>query len=111
MTASHPELPNEQQYIDHAVDCLHSAQASARRMVDQDHSGSDRMAVRAIHEIGEKLLRRRHEAEDRICFGRTDAADGRTLYIGRELIHDSDNFRHPLVISWRADAAIPFYEA
>lgn len=113
MSTSHPDIPVEQAYIDHAVDCLKAAERTAQRMVEQEHAGGNRHAVRKIHEMGESLLRRRLAAEDRICFARIDDVDGQSLYIGREVIHSKEpgKARKPVVISWRVPAAAPYYEA
>lgn len=56
--------------------------------------------------------RRRHECPEpgeAVAYGRTEATDGTKLYIGRRLIKDDDGA--PLVISWKAPAAVPFYQA
>lgn len=44
-----------------------------------------------------------------LCFGRTDARDGPTWYIGRR--HVEDEKGGPLVVEWRAPVAVPFYRA
>lgn len=44
-----------------------------------------------------------------LCFGRTDAADGQTWYIGRR--HVEDDRGDPVVVEWRAPVAVPFYRA
>lgn len=44
-----------------------------------------------------------------LCFGRTDAADGTTWYVGRR--HVEDDRGEPVVIEWRAPVAVPFYRA
>lgn len=48
-------------------------------------------------------------AENRLCFGRLDLADGVTRYIGRLGLADDD--QQPLLTDWRAPAAEPFYQA
>ncbi|MBG0816558.1 ATP-binding domain-containing protein [Planomonospora sp. ID82291] len=47
--------------------------------------------------------------EHGLCFGRTDDADGRTLYIGRTGLRDADG--EIVLTDWRAPAARPFYTA
>ena len=50
-------------------------------------------------------------AENGLCFGRLEFADGELRYIGRLGIHaDSDDYAQ-LLMDWRADAARPFYLA
>jgi DNA helicase IV len=44
-----------------------------------------------------------------LCFGRTDATDATTWYIGRR--HVEDEMGEPIVIEWRAPVALPFYRA
>ena len=113
MSRNHPELYQEQAYIRRAAESLEKSKHDAQAMLDQEHSGADRLAVRRIREMGKDLLRRREEAEDRICFGRLDRKDGQTLYIGRELIEPPELGKGaiPLVISWMAPAATAYYEA
>ncbi|WP_412557359.1 HelD family protein [Streptomyces tubercidicus] len=55
-------------------------------------------------------LRRLEEAEEGLCFGRIDHADGTALHIGRLGLHTEDR-ELPLLVDWRADAARPFYTA
>jgi DNA helicase IV len=50
-------------------------------------------------------------AENGLCFGRLEFADGELRYIGRLGIHsDTDDYAQ-LLMDWRADAARPFYLA
>ncbi len=50
-------------------------------------------------------------AENGLCFGRLEFADGELRYIGRLGIHsDADDYAQ-LLMDWRADAARPFYLA
>ena len=50
-------------------------------------------------------------AENGLCFGRLEFADGELRYIGRIGIHaDTDDYQQ-LLMDWRADAARPFYLA
>lgn len=113
MSASHPDMRAEQQYINHAAECLEESKRSAERMLGAEHAGSNRHAMRDVQETGRELLRRRREVADRVCFARIDRDDGQPLYIGRELIHDREAGRKapPVVISWRARAAAAYYEA
>lgn len=106
MSSKHPEIPAEQRYIDHAATCLHEAQESARNMAEMAGSKHD---ARALKVLGDQLLERRLEAEDRICFARLDRKDtDRPVYIGRELILDGGK---AIVCSWDTDAAIPYFRA
>ncbi|MFM9615126.1 HelD family protein [Streptomyces niveiscabiei] len=55
-------------------------------------------------------IRRYEAAESGMVFGRTDAADGTALHIGRLGLH-AEELELPLLVDWRAEAARPFYEA
>ena len=50
-------------------------------------------------------------ADNGLCFGRLDHADGETSYIGRIGLFDEDNDYEPLLTDWRAPIARPFYVA
>lgn len=50
-------------------------------------------------------------AEDKLCFGRLDMADGTGLHIGRLGIADDTPAREQVLMDWRAPAAAPFYTA
>ena len=55
-----------------------------------------------------KLVAEAMGAADAVAFGRMDLQDDR-LYVGRHLIRDDQG--EVLVVSWKADAAAPFYSA
>lgn len=50
-------------------------------------------------------------AEDKLCFGRLDSADGSQVHIGRVGIADDTPAREQVLMDWRAPAAAPFYTA
>ncbi len=50
-------------------------------------------------------------AENGLCFGRLDFAEGDRRYIGRMGIRDESADYEPLLLDWRAPAARPFYLA
>lgn len=50
-------------------------------------------------------------AEDRLCFGRLDTADGTSMHIGRLGIFDDGSEGAQLLMDWRAPSARPFYVA
>ncbi|AYF79520.1 DUF2075 domain-containing protein [Nocardia yunnanensis] len=58
-----------------------------------------------------KEIRRLGVADNGLCFGRLDSADGETSYIGRIGIFDEDNEFEPLLLDWRAPASQAFYIA
>jgi DNA helicase IV len=104
---SHPELTEEQAYVDHAYDCLDKMRATLE-------GAQDRMATEFAALAIEAWMKRRRktflDAERGLCFGRLtlDALD-RPLYVGRRWVHD-DN-QDVLVVNWQAPAARPFYTA
>ncbi len=113
---SNAELAREQEYIS----LLYS------RLDDLRQRTSDRMAGVLGHTEGTHQARVEREAfsamyrqqlaqldaaENGLCFGRLEFADGELRYIGRLGIHsDSDDYVQ-LLMDWRADAARPFYLA
>ena len=107
MTATHPELPAEQAYVDHAYACLERM----RRQVERVGEAVDAPEYQAV--LFEAWARRRLEtfedADRGLCFGRLDL-DGldASLYVGRRWVHEDDT---PLVVNWQAPAARPFYTA
>jgi DNA helicase IV len=103
----HPELQQEQAYVDHAYECLDKMRSTL------EHA-QDSMATEFAALAMEAWLKRRQrtfvDAERGLCFGRL-MLDGsaRPLYVGRRWVHDE---RHePLIVNWQAPAARPFYTA
>jgi DNA helicase IV len=109
------ELEQEQAYVSmlyRRLDTLRQrAQAELERALSYDGGGNlqarvDRDAFVTRHS---GRLAQLEAAEDGLCFGRLDHADGSHLYIGRLGLLDDD--REPLLVDWRAPAAQPFYRA
>ncbi|MDR6595256.1 UvrD-helicase domain-containing protein [Saccharothrix longispora] len=50
-------------------------------------------------------------ADEGLCFGRIDTADGERTYVGRVGLFDEEADWAPLLTDWRAPAARPFYTA
>src|SRR5436309_3327726 len=104
---SHPELHQEQQYVDHAYECLEKMRATLE-------GAQDRMATEFAAVAIEAWMKRRQktfvDAERGLCFGRL-ALDGlqRPLYVGRRWVHDDK--QDVLVVNWQAPASRPFYTA
>jgi DNA helicase IV len=103
----HPELQQEQAYVDHAYACLEKMRATLE-------SAQDRMATEFAALAIEAWMKRRQktfiDAERGLCFGRlTLDGTARPLYVGRRWVHDDD--RDVLVVNWQAPAARPFYTA
>ena len=103
----HPELEQEQAYLDHAYECLD-------RMRTTLEGAQDRMATEFAALAIEAWMKRRQktflDAERGLCFGRL-TLDGllRPLYVGRRWVHDEH--QDVLVVNWQAPAARPFYTA
>jgi DNA helicase IV len=109
------ELEQEQAYVSMLYRRLDTLRERARRELErvlgQDGGGNvaakvDRDAFVASHS---GRLAQLNAAEDGLCFGRLDHADGTHLYIGRLGLLDDE--REPLLVDWRAPAAQPFYQA
>jgi DNA helicase IV len=103
----HPELHEEQAYVDHAYECLDKMRKTLE-------GAQDRMATEFAAVAIEAWMKRRQktfvDAERGLCFGRL-ALDGleRPLYVGRRWVHDDR--QDVLVVNWQAPAARPFYTA
>jgi DNA helicase IV len=106
-TSTHPELPAEQAYLDHAYECLEDMRRQAARGLRIVVAG-DPYAEEAIHQMFLSRLADLSE-ESALCFGRIDRADGDLFYIGRRHVHDES--LDPVVIDWRAPMAEAFYQA
>jgi DNA helicase IV len=104
---SHPELHEEQAYVDHAYDCL-------EKMRKTLEGAQDRMATEFAALAIEAWIKRRQktfvDAERGLCFGRLSLDElARPLYVGRRWVHDDE--QDVLVVNWQAPAARPFYTA
>jgi DNA helicase IV len=104
---SHPELQQEQAYVDHAYECLDKMRATLE-------GAQDRMATEFAALAIEAWMKRRQktflDAERGLCFGRLTLDElARPLYVGRRWVHDDK--QDVLVVNWQAPAARPFYTA
>lgn len=133
MTHQHPDLPDEQAYIDHAYDCLETSRTDAWKLRNI-HEGTLGGTVQARYErdvFDETLVNRLTQldlGDAALVFGRidrvgaTDQVEGEaplsdsaspakfeSFHIGRLAVAD-DN-REPVVVDWRAPVAEPFYRA
>src|SRR4051812_629232 len=103
----HPELHEEQAYVDHAYECLD-------KMRNTLEGAQNRMATEFAALAIEAWMKRRQktfvDAERGLCFGRL-SLDGiaRPLYVGRRWVHDER--QDAVVVNWQARAARPFYTA
>jgi DNA helicase IV len=119
MTQQHPDLADEQAYIDHAYECLRVSREHAWRMRDLNEAdlGGTFQARFERNAFDEALLKRLADLElggSSLVFGRIDRSaespDGvESFHIGRLAVADVE--REPVVIDWRAPVAEPFYRA
>jgi DNA helicase IV len=104
---THPDLPAEQAYVDHAYACLDRMRAVVERAAD---TADGEVAALALEAWAVRRLRTFEDADRGLCFGRLDfGATPKPLYVGRRWVHDDDN--ELLVVNWQAPAARPFYVA
>jgi len=123
MTQQHPDLSDEQAYIDHAYQCLETSRTDAWKLRNI-HQGTLGGTVQARYErdvFDETLVNRLTQldlGDAALVFGRIDRlADPlvespdvvESFHIGRLAVAD-DN-REPVVVDWRAPVAEPFYRA
>ena len=119
MTQQHPDLPEEQAYIDHAYDCLNSSREAAWRMRDMTEAdlGGTFQARFERNAFDEALVKRLTDLDlgnSSLVFGRIDryaeSPDAlESFHIGRLAV--ADESREPIVVDWRAPVAEPFYRA
>jgi len=124
MTQHHPDLADEQAYIDHAYDCLEQSREAAWRLRDLNEADlggtfQARFERNAFDEAVVKRLTDLDLGKAALVFGRIDkhveAADPGAVpelegfHIGRLAVADRDS--EPVVVDWRAPIAEPFYRA
>ena len=119
MTQQHPDLADEQAYIDHAYECLDTSREAAWRMRDMTEAdlGGTFQARFERNAFDEQMLKRLADLDlgaASLVFGRIDrSAESpgaiESFHIGRLAVADED--REPVVVDWRAPVAEPFYRA
>ncbi len=119
MTQHHPDLADEQAYIDYAYECLDNSREAAWRLRDLNEAdlGGTFQARFERNAFDEALLKRLADldlGDASLVFGRIDrAAESpgafESFHIGRLAVADED--REPVVVDWRAPVAEPFYRA
>ena len=119
MTQQHPDLADEQAYIDYAYECLRVSREAAWRLRDLSEAdlGGTFQARFERNAFDEALLKRLADLDlgnASLVFGRIDrAAEApdaiENFHIGRLAVADED--REPVVVDWRAPVAEPFYRA
>jgi len=119
MTATHPDIPEEQSFIDHAYACLEQSRTDAWKLRDLSEPGlGGTFQARYERDVFDEALINRLTQLDlgdaALVFGRIDRyAESpdrlETFHIGRLAVADQQ--REPVVIDWRAPVAEPFYRA
>jgi DNA helicase IV len=114
----HPDLADEQSYIDFAYECLERSRQDAWRLRELTEVGSGGThQARYERDVFEEALVSRLTQLDlhdhALVFGRIDRREdgGRTegFHLGRLAVADEN--RDPVVVDWRAPVAEPFYRA
>jgi DNA helicase IV len=103
-TARPSDYEAEQAVVDAAYTHLSRMRRRVQRLLSE-MSGTDPDLEWALARREQALA----ETPRALCFGRTDATDGTTWYVGRR--HVEDETGDPLVVEWRAPVALPFYRA
>jgi DNA helicase IV len=108
------ELTAEQQYLDHAYECLEEMRMSAGRITNNviSEAGGTHQARFERDVMGERSADRLSRLElggESLVFGRIDRTDGERYYIGRLSVIDKE--QNSIVVDWRAPVAEPFYRA
>src|SRR6478609_1920866 len=117
MTGQHPDLDDEQAYIDYAYRCLERSREDAWKLRDL-HEGTLGGTFQARYErdvFDEALVNRLTHldlGDAALVFGRIDRlVEGpvESFHIGRLAV--ADEHSEPVVVDWRAPIAEPFYRA
>jgi len=119
MTQQHPELAEEQQFIDHAYECLEQTRQDAWRIREMNEASTGgtfqaRYERNAFDEVLVGRLTQLDLGDSALVFGRIDRLTEspetfESFHIGRVAVADSN--REPVVVDWRAPVAEPFYRA
>lgn len=114
-TPTAPDDTPEQGFVDAAYARLDALRASYRASQAKAHAThgvgnaqgwTERDAISAhLGDMAAKL----EGVEERLVFGRLDGIDGSTRRIGRVSLSTEEG--KPLLVDWRAPAAMPFYQA
>ena len=135
MTQQHPDLADEQAYVDYAYECLESSRVSAWKLRDLNEASTGgtfqaRFERNAFDEAVIKRLTDLDLGNAALVFGRIDrivteemrslnATQPATEPLGPEGIESfhigrlavADDQSNPVVVDWRAPVAEPFYRA
>ena len=108
-STTHPDQPLEQAYLDRAYRHLARMRDRTRAAtsIEESAAGAVDSAIAQAHL--KARLRSLDTEVDGLAFGRLDADDGDTWYVGRR--HVEDEAGDPVVVDWRAPVSTPFYRA
>lgn len=119
MTQQHPDLAEEQAYIDHAYDCLEQSRSDAWKLRELSEAtlGGTFQARYERDVFDEALVNRLTKldlGDAALVFGRIDRLaespdEIESFHIGRLAVADENS--EPVVVDWRAPVAEPFYRA
>src|SRR5579871_2859689 len=115
-TAPHPELVDEQRYLDRAHECLNAMRERAVYLKDLGYLGGNvteggvTPELRAAWDADKQArIDALSDQPGALCFGRIDHLAGDHWYIGRRHVEDPDG--NEVVTDWRAPVSTPFYRA
>jgi DNA helicase IV len=100
---THPDFETEQAFLQHAARCLAKMTTAAK---SPPGAGSVKASA-ALKRMQDEFLKE-VSRESTITIGRIDQVDGDRFHIGPRIVWDGIN---PIVISWAAPIAAPFYTA
>lgn len=105
----HPELALEQAHLDRAYAHLGRMRERTKQAASIAESAAQAVDSAIAQAHLHARLRTLDTEVDGLAFGRLDAEDGDTWYVGRR--HVEDERGDPVVIDWRAPVSTPFYRA
>lgn len=107
------ELRGERGYVKALYARLDARRARVKAEHDaalKEHGGTAVERDVAVRGLAREV-RRLDVADNGLCFGRLDAAEGAASYIGRLGLFDDGEAHEPVLLDWRAPAARAFYTA
>lgn len=114
--SAHPELPDEQHYIDRAYACLEAMRDRAVRLKELGYLGGNVTEDGVTPELlaawdfdKQARIDALSDHPGALCFGRIDRLGGEHWYIGRRHVEDAEG--NEVVTDWRAPVSTPFYRA
>lgn len=112
----HPELSTEQAYVERAYASLDRMRERAEYLKSLGYLGGNVTEGGVeVHDVQEWERDKQSRIDlllappGPLCFGRIDRSSAHRWYIGRR--HVEDQAGEPVVVDWRAPAAMPFYRA